>query len=90
MPATRVRRPVCLSGRGDAALRTASPAEVDRLLIMGSLSPWRTVESISGHVGSTNFEKEDGYGYELCHFGRDGISDFCGGGWTLSDCYRCC
>jgi len=57
---------------------------------MRSLSPWRTVESMSGHLASTNFEKEDDYGYELCHIGRDGISDFCGDGWTLSDCYRCC
>jgi len=28
MAATGVRRPVCFSGRGDVALRTASPAEV--------------------------------------------------------------
>ena len=32
MAATGVRRPVCFSGRGDAALRTASPAEVARSL----------------------------------------------------------
>lgn len=30
MAATRVRRPVYWFGRGDAALRTASPAEADR------------------------------------------------------------
>jgi len=31
MAATGLRKPVCSSGRGDAALRTASLVEVDRL-----------------------------------------------------------
>jgi hypothetical protein len=40
-------------------LRTALPAEVDKLLIRRSLSPWRTGWSICRHVASSYFEKEE-------------------------------
>lgn len=33
--------------------------------------------------------KERQHGYEFYLFGRNGISDGCPDGWTLSDRYRC-
>ena len=57
---------------------------------MRDLSLRWVISSVYEQMAPDSAGKEERHGYELCFFGRNGIPDFCGGGGTLPDRYRCC